>query len=765
MDVDVLSDRLFPLCIRRLWGGGLGVLLVCWIAGNVLVHDVQGQIQHEKIRLQSLSPAAQAKGGIHLARAGRTGEALSLLKDAVAARPDFIHPAYGAAAYWLGEAHARSGDSTQARSAWHQGFHRVTDAGRFDVRLADAYLRTLSRSQLRTERLKAVDAYTTLLSRVGGDSSAAPPALFRRRVAQLAPLLPDDVFAQVVDGHRSDEPRTWSLRAGAGEALREWWRGLDPYPTTDENERLEEHLTRLIHVRRVFSCPERTSTFDARGTVYLRLGAPYKRPELGYKDGKFFREVFRFGVPTPPSSFPESEIWLYPQVDDTAYYLFAESESSGCFERVRPNDLLPSALTMRRGDSDRGLNIAYSSLMAMRAIYRELALYHPVFSNRAAKIESYADRQEMKAITAEIAEAAGGTVQTRGAEQSRKVGAGVGQTRRVFSNPNLDLSYPTEFVPRMIAQAQREDAAAEKRREENVPRQYTALHEDTAPLPVSVRTVRFLNDDGTTRTEVNWGIFAEEARLQPQDEEDDPAPSMIQFSGAWHSRDRSRTRRRTRRVQLSPFPTRQGSVIVGAPVSFRSAARHHLTMQWAQYQYRQAADSANATLGPKRRFALARADSLQPLRAEADEIEMSDLKVLTLPDTTTDTLADPVEHARPYPFRFLTVDTPLLLSFEIYHLTYGTDDRTRYTVSYEVEGKTQRGWTRLFRGQEPRRTSTTMTRTGSSRRTDEQILVDLSGIERDEPQDVRVSVRVTDEETGSTVDRTVNFVFSPSERP
>ena len=52
-----------------------------------------------------------------------------------------------------------------------------------------------------------------------------------------------------------------------------------------------------------------------------------------------------------------------------------------------------------------------------------------------------------------------------------------------------------------------------------------------------------------------------------------------------------------------------------------------------------------------------------------------------------------------------------------------------------------------------------MTREGTSRRSDEQILLDLSEIERDAPQTVRITVRVTDEQTGTTVSRSLDFVL------
>lgn len=741
-----------------LWIGKTCVLFGFSVA--LWAFPTDAQAQHEPLRIQPLSPAAQTERGIQLVKRDRTDEALSSLQPAFAARPALYLPDHGAAAYWLGTAYAGTGDSAQARTTWRRGYHRLADAGRFDVRLADAYLRSLSENTLRNERLEAVEAYVTLLGRVEPDTSAALQTLFRRRIAQIAPLMPDDVFGRVVEGKRSAEPATWTIRAEAGQTLRSWWRGLDPFPATDENERLEEHLTRLVHARQSFSCPDRPSALGDRGLTYLRYGPPYKRRTLSYKDGDFFREVFRFGVSVSSSSFPESEIWLYSQIDESGVYLFAEEETSDCFHVATANDLLPSTLKRYRGNSERGLNIAYSSLMAMRAIYGELALYHPSFSSRYSEIDNYAGRQEMKAAAAEMAEMAGEDPGS-GSDRSVEVGAGVGQTRRVFSNPNLELPFPNRFVSRMVSRAEREDAATARRRKKNMPRQYTALHGDTPRLPVAVRTARFLNEDGTTRTEVYWGVTTSAARLQPDEENEAPAPSMIRFSAAQHNHNRSQTKRQNRYHQLSSDPTQQGPAFAPTPVTFESTSRHHLTMTWTQHRLWQTADSAVSGVGPKRRFALVRADSLAPLRAEGP-LEVSDLKVLASRDTTLQTLANPTESATPYPFQTITPDTPLLLVFDVYHLMRGADDRTNYTVSYEVKGKTRRGsWGQLLRGQDTQRTSTTMTRTGSSRRSEERILLDLSEIEREEAQDVRVTVRVRDEETETSVTRSLDFVLRP----
>jgi hypothetical protein len=500
---------------------------------------------------------------------------------------------------------------------------------------------------------------------------------------------------------------------------------------------------------------------DQRGAIYLRFGAPYKRRDLRYKDTDFFQEVFRFGVHLSPDAFPESEIWLYPQIDQSGFYLFAENGSSDCFQFARANDLFPSALKQQKGKTERGLNYAYSALMAMRAVYRELALYHINFSNRYTKIANYASYQEMQATKAEAERRLG--TEFGGSDQQTTVGAGA-TARTVTENPVAGIEAPNFFVSRIVSQARREDAAAAERREENMPRQYSALRGNTPSMPVAVRTARFLTEDGSTRTEIYWGVPAAAAQLPADEDGESSPPSMVRFSVTQHNDDRTQVRRKQSRHQLPAQPANGQQMFVPPSVTFEgTSSQQHLSLQWTQYRLWQDEDGSVAGLGPKRRYTAGRVDSLGPLRPTGPVPEMSDLKVLTLPDTSAATLANLTEEAVPYPFRRIGPDTPVLLSFEVYHLSYGADDQTQYTLSYEVEGETQRGWTRLFRGQDTQRTTTEMTRRGTQRRTREQIVIDLSQIEREEPQDVRVTVRVEDEVTGASVTRAVDFVLQPND--
>lgn len=709
--------------------------------------------QAPRLQIKPIAPAAQARAGIYLLRDGQPDAARPLLADALGADSALTLSEHGAVAYWMGEAYAQTGDSAAARRAWRRGMRHLDRAGGFDVRLADAYLRSLDLYRLRTERLQAVDQYRRLLGRVGPDTLASVHSIFRRRVAQIAPLLSDDVFDRVVAESRDAEPEAWTFRPGAGRALQAWWRGLDPFPQTTENERLEEHLTRLVRAEHRFRCPDAPSALDDRGTAHLRLGPPYKRHDLSYQDAEFFREVFRFGVPIPASGFPEGEVWVYPHIDDAAYYLFVEDQDSDCFRVATTNDLLPSTLRYSRGNTDRGLNIAYSSLMAMRAIYQELALYHIDYSGRYQEIANYADWQEMEATFARMG-ASGGSA------RRVAVGAGVGQTRIVSSNPILGIPPPTDFVSTLMSRATQEDRRAAREREEALPRQYTALRESTPSLPVAVRTARFLNEDGTTRTEVYWGVSADDVVLR---DDTTTHPSTLTIAATQSDATHTPLERRSARYRLPATPPDSGNGFVPPPLTFNApSGPYNLNLQWTQYRRWSETEDQVGALGPKRRLSLTRIDSLRPLRA-GGRLEMSDVKVLSAPASGAAAPATLLDRATPYPFRTVTADTPLLLSFELYRLARGPDDQTRYTVAYEVAGRTRRGWTRLFRGQDTQQTATETTVTGTERRTDELILLDLSEIERKEDQDVRVTVRVTDETTGATLARTVNFVLRGQE--
>ena len=700
---------------------------------------------------RDLSPAARVLGAVLLVRDGRPADAVPHLQTVVDARPGYVHPSHGAAAFWLGAVLDTTGRTADARSVRRAGIRALDAANRVDVRLAARYLRDLTPRTLPEERPLAVRTYRRLLARIGPTDRPALRSVFRHEMAQLAPLLPDDVVAQVVDAPRSSAPETWTFRPQAGAALTQWWRAQDAMPSTPENERIEEHLARRVQAEADYSCPERPSGLDARGLAHLRLGAPWKTNTLHFNDPDFFKEVFRFGVSVSGSDFPTATLWLYTHIDRNGYFLFAE-QPGGCFEIAETNDLLPPHLRHYRGTTERGLNIAYSAMMAMRYIYRELSLYHPDFAARYNEVEEYASMQEMRATQAEVARTVGRPERAKDpGERQYVVGAGAMQ-RTITFNPMYGERSPSGLVNTVVQEAARADRAAAEQRKEALPAERTSLRSDVPSMPVAVRTARFLTPNGQTRTEITWGVRMQD--IVSADEAEAPEASLVTFSAVRYDSTYRRAATLSRRVRIPAAAVEDGRAVVSPPVSL-PPSRHvaHVALQWDHYALRARGDAMTA--GARRHMAVARADTLAPLRASGS-LEMSDLRVLTTPDTTA-TVPTQLAQAVPYPFGAIGRSTPLLLGFELYHLAFDADDRTRYTVTYEVEAQQRRTWTRPFSRRAVAWTATATTASGARRRTHERILLDLSRLDPDATRTVRITVRVADAVTGATADRSVTF--------
>jgi len=708
------------------------------------------------LSVRSVAPETSVDAARTLIEAGKHADAVPLLRDVTSARPDYLHPEHGAAAYWLGASLAATDQRGAARTAWLGGMKAVDEAGGFDLRLADAYLSSLTPQTLRSERSRAVRLYVRLLERAGPDLSEGDREVVHRLIAELEPLLDDATLRSVIrssteaKGRKTlrEQPETWTLRADAGTVLARWWRQNDPLPATRDNERLEEHVTRLVKVRTDYACPRRASGLDDRGAIYLRFGPPYRDREIDFNDPDFIQEVYRFGVWVSDHDFPENEIWVYPSLSNVGYYIFTEDQD--CYQIAQSHDLIPDHLTQSRGKTGRGQNIAYSGLMAMRYVYRELALQHSAFSSRYSDIASYADYQETQGILEEMGAGSSANTQT--------VGSGINQTRTVAEDPLFGIQSPATYVPQMDNRAKRVDRQTARQRERSMPRQATDLFEDINTFPVAVRTARFLTPDGQTRAEVYWGLSAESLRPADADTVTSGAllsTSLVRYDAAYEPVDE-----RTGRHAIAAQTIRRGVSFVGPPTSVKTSdGVSHFGLQWMQYAIRDGHpdDLTSLRVGSSRGVAVTRIDSLTSLRADGP-VEMSDVNVLAPPkgDVTPDVLESA---SQPYPFRTIRPSRPLILAFEVYHLTRGSDGRTQYTIDYEVEGRTKRGWTRLFRGQDEQRVATSTTTSGTSERTDERIVLDLQDMARRSNQDVRVTVRVTDEVAGTEVARSVDFLL------
>gem|GEM_PF-5330812 len=87
------------------------------------------------------------------------------------------------------------------------------------------------------------------------------------------------------------------------ELMRKAWASLDPTPTTDRNEREEEHYRRLAEARENFS-RDGSPPWDMRGELLIRYGSPQVRDVIP--------ATIEYGTVIPPQ-----EIWMYTQPNMT----------------------------------------------------------------------------------------------------------------------------------------------------------------------------------------------------------------------------------------------------------------------------------------------------------------------------------------------------------------------------------------------------------------------------------------------------------------
>lgn len=687
------------------------------------------------------------EAGHHALQSDQWAQAESLFKAVVNKQSGYISPQHGAAAYWLGHVYTQQEKADKARAAWNIGQKAMRAQGTFDLRLADAYLRATPQPELGYDRAATVDVYRQLLRYADSSLTRSEAAIIKRHAAQAALLMTEEERAGVSSNAPQDT--SWTLNDGAGTFLIEWWRQQDPAPATPENERLEEHIQRVAHAQAEYPHATRTSGLDDRGETYVRFGPPYLERSITYNDAGFVLDVFRFGVNVSSFEFPKNEIWTYPQIHHAAYFIFVEDDDH--YYIGSSSDLIPRRLSNTFSNSDRHLNRAVSALAAMRYIFRDLALYHSDFGTLYNDIDNYASWQEMNAtqFRATGRAPAGTTVRT--------VGAGIGQERLVFSSPSLGIGTPSQFVQRTAMEQKTLDYHAERIRTKELPPQTTAIFDDVESLSLTMRTARFLEPNGATRTEVYWGTLASNLTL---DEEYADKSSLVKLTAVEYAPNYDRRRTRGKWYDTGPAASQQGLVVPNT-FSIKSASDiYHLGLQWEQYS----ADlSGNRIqLDDQLRVTTRRLDTLAALNATPSQLEMSDLKPL-LPNGSDEALtAASLETASPYPFDRIGPEASLLLYFEIYHLGFDSDDRTRYAVEYDVTRRTERGrLTRLFRGDEEESTTASTTYEGDSRTAKEQILIDLSDWENEKPGALTVTVRITDEVTGQQVERAIDFEIVP----
>lgn len=683
--------------------------------------------------------ASRLRRGIAAYHAGSLGIARGLLLSVFAKQPLLRQSQEdGTASFYLGKVLAERGEAETARNVWLTAIKAESELPAADVRSADAYVRNVFGRQQAAHYPAASETYLRLIQWVGDVGLDAKQAdIVQRHQAQMAGL----------ESALQEE----NVDPSSGAALASWWRSSDPKAATLYNERVIEHLKRVAVAEKEYPSKHGADGFDERGEIFVRLGAPTNQTSVDFFTSEMLRRLRTLRQSTQnhlqisPSDFADNEFWLYQHDDVNYYYLFVDNGNE--YRVGKTTDLIPQGfMAGASSSSGRGGAKIDVILEALRAIYEQLARYHPDFGAHFTTISDYLNDMEIESRRAAI--------------QSGQISEFISNRRRGdyseavqatgFMNGRDATQLPESFARRNFEKALRDAQRAAERREDDVPGIRTETTLAVPPLRAAMRIARFLNEDGTTRAEVFWGVSPAGETPRSPTPLGDINVTVNQYASDY------RVEQHHKETHQLPEGLGAGQLVYPSePVIVDGlTSPFHLKMQWDLRKMAPDSTQRPAII----RSATTRADSLVPLRGTADALEMSDV----VPVLLTDSLSVPSPGTRfagaPFPFERIPTDAQVGLYFEVYNLAYAGDDRTRYTVTYDVERRKRGGnWmTRIFSNDEITQTSASSTYGTSSRRTQEAILLDTSTWESGES--VRVTVRVEDNVTKETYERSTAFV-------
>lgn len=605
-------------------------------------------------------------------------------------------------AYRLAEALEAAGDVDGAVRARVAGRRALAEVGVEDLRLDAALVRSAfgAGEVADSVAVEAQAAYFTLLER----SAAAPDDVVGVHLRALAAVLGGEAAERYGLGERGvpDSP-----------GLVRWWRRQDPRPGTAVNERVAEHLRRVAEATTAYA-PD--GALDDRGRVYVRFGPPAWTTRVAVEGGEFARYVAERVPGLRPSSFPRNEVWGYPDVDETATYLFVESGPGGPYREGTAEDLVPRTLRTGLGSGGRGAGKARALVFVLDAIYRQLAQVDVRYAGPALEARRYADVLDQVEREAMLEPSPSPT------EAPTPVDAAVAALGWTRGDRILQGALPQPvgvFAQTALAESYARGEALAAERDARVPPARTLALADVAVVPVAVRTARFLSPTGQTRTEVAWAV-------DPSAFGSARDPVLL-----WHLAEQDAGYRTTalHRGGLRVEPgARPGDRFPAQTYEVDGpGAGGHLAMEWSVYDRGELVGLASA-----------RVDSVRALRAEG--LEMSDLKPLV---TGVD---------EPYPYARVVPGEGLTLYFEVYGLR-DDDGTARFDVVYETVRRREGGL--LRRSREVVTDGRLVTHTVGDRASE---YLYLSAADWAGADEVEVTVRVVDRRgRGAEVARSVMF--------
>lgn len=443
------------------------------------------------------------------------------------------------------------------------------------------------------------------------------------------------------------------------------------------------------HLRRVALATERYAwDEDPRG--FDDRGEIYVRLGLPSRSTVVANRSTELRMKAAHGRIPQNEFWVYEHVSHDAYYLFIQRSAHNPYQLSEVSELL-----------------RHRSLEYMEEVLGQLALKHTAF------------------------------------------GAAYDAVTQYLTMPPPDALPSGRFASKVVADVRMQDSQHEYAQATEVPVVHSSTQGFRETLDVPLRWARFLEPDGTTRTEMYWTL--EPSALQPsrrlvrrlKRQGQEPSEKyLLSFAIAQQNAD-FQHRAVQRKHYLVPVKRRTNLPVTASTVS-GDTGTYHLGLQWDQQWV--TSEDGQLEPGVQLKVGVQRLDTLQALHGAGQQLEMSDLKPLIY------NADQDLEAASPYPYAHLRADAQLALYFEVYHLAYNADGETQYRLSYEVNRAGRRS---LLGRRTPKLTATEAQYTGTDRTAQEYIAVDLADWNGDGT--LTVTVRATDEVTGAEMSRSIQF--------
>jgi hypothetical protein len=702
-----------------------GLVLVMGLGLSPLANAAQGADGEPCITSERLRAAIAAL------EQDRPDHTMTVLGPIVSAEPGCSTDTEGAVAYWLSVASGQAGHSAAVPGILATALRATEEAGLRDLRLTDAYITALlDKGDARSVALAAAEylAFWQI---------ATPPfqdweqEVVERHLAQVRPLLAGTDVLPEFGRQRADRSPPYELRPADGYAIARWFASEDPFPASELNERVAEHLLRVTHALEQFASDYYRAGFDERGDVLIRLGWPTKREAVRFDDFSTITQIARYGVNVSFSDFPRNEIWSYSDIPGVADFIFVEDRILG-YQIGTASDLLP--LTLRSGfdHTNRGQSRAVSALTAMRLLYEKLALHHSGYSSLYQGVDAYFQRQE--------------SLRAMARNTAFEIGEGLGQDQVQFYNHGTGGSdWPTDFVRRTISEARAQDRLLMRNREENVPQQRSRLRDGLGSAFRDARFARMLESDGSTRALVFWQDFADAST------NDLGEAATLRTRARVVSVSEDGLQRSSRLDTLLANP-RTGQVYrmqIGVPDQ-----DDNLVLQVDQYATVAVEDDAGSDLWLGTSVLEMR--DLAPLNDARDALELSDLVPFAIDDVvfarTRLTERFSLDDFRLFPGRGIGSGEAVGVYFEVYNYTGSPAD---YLISYEVIRRRDGG---VFRRERVEDSFFQSRRTGDTPRLPAAVLIDPAQIQG--ADHVEILVTVIDLVRDIELERTISFAVS-----